>query len=333
MRKFLVLYCVLFLLMSCSSQRVSVKHIENKANDEVIATGLHFLYGGGYRLVKNDDGFAVETFRGINPDLEWNELYKNDDFVIYFESENNNDGFETGRTYYLEIDDQKIDILQFDFPGHGIEHNYELPHVYVLNERVYFTHVEDNNLIIQEIKNNKLINYESYLIDDQDYELEFLLKKENEKFLFYTSDETVRYVVDEGIYEFSKNDWVVILDDYFLYSSYIDNQLQGSYLLSRNDGNIRQLNKEINALKLDQCTNPMHVKGNQFLFEEIIDGKIFYAHAEVEDNVIQIVRLPLEHNGDESSNGRYSFFSDKEIIISPINPEEGTFSYHVITIK
>ena len=77
----------------------------------------------------------------------------------------------------------------------------------------------------------------------------------------------------------------------------------------------------------------MHVKGNQFLFEEIIDGKIFYVHAEVEDNVIQIVRLPLEHNGDESSNGRYSFFSDKEIIISPINPEEGTFSYHVITIK
>jgi len=332
MHKFVLLFC-LFLLLGCSNDRVLVKHIDSKATDEIIASGLHFLYGGGYRLVKNEEGFAVETVEGLNPDLEWNELYTNSEFTIYYEPVIDNNDREVSRIYYYKSDEKKEKFFEFEILEFNDMRNYSYPHVYELSGQVYFTHVEDNKLKIQEIKNGELIDYEDYLIHDKEFYLEFLLIKKNEKFLFYTSDKLVKYVVDEGCYEFSKDDWVIILDDYIVYSTFLDDQLQGSYLITRQDGKVRQLDKSINVLKIDECTNPMHIDENRFLFEEINEGKLFYAYAEVDENQIQISRLPLNHNGLESMHGWYSFFSDTEIVICPTNPKDGTFSYHVITLE
>ena len=63
MRKYFLLLC-LFLMCGCASNKIQVERVEDGYHLEQIASDLPMLYGGGYRYVKTEDGFEVESIRG-----------------------------------------------------------------------------------------------------------------------------------------------------------------------------------------------------------------------------------------------------------------------------
>ena len=53
-------------MCGCASNKIQVERVEDGYHLEEIASDLPMLYGGGYRYVKTEDGFEVESIPNKN---------------------------------------------------------------------------------------------------------------------------------------------------------------------------------------------------------------------------------------------------------------------------
>ena len=326
----------MILLVACSSNEfVNVKRINNKMKYQLVADNLHILYGGGYRLVKKNNKYVVETFGGLGNDLEPNELYKNDEFTIMYESELDDEHFENKRTYYYVTKDEKIKIYSCEGFKIGNLPSFNYPKSFELDGIVYFVYCEQNDLIINEVKDKELIEFKKMPIIDNEYQLEYYLYDSQHMFVY--KGENTKYIIDDEEYIFNNSDHVVILKNYIFYTTYSNNEPLKSYLINRKNQEVKELSNVIDfdINEYGGVASLNNIAENRFMFVENDDDMKYYSYAEVTDSKILIQRLPLEYPKEFLGSTPWSYYSilnETDMVITRQN-KDGTFGYHVYMLK
>lgn len=323
MRKLFAFLC-LFLICGCANHEIQVERIEEGYHLETIASGLPKLYGGGYRYVKKEDGFEIETIAGCGTD----GLYNKDNISIQIKenSENTRD--------YIYDDGTKTTLL-FRGKGEGPAYNIYPPYpgAFKNDNTIYFFYYDKENLIVNEVIDGVLENPKYYPLIDGEYTYNGFAYSDYDYYAIYKSDKNTKYVCKEREYIFDNTDRAILVTDYIFYSTFELAKPTGTYIINRKTNGKIQLNEEIDLI-LDPLYKHYHnaynnkIKGNSIVFMESVNGQSTYAYGQFVENTFKIVRLPFTYNETDNIG-----FYDENTILMTKDDENYDLDFSVITIK
>lgn len=327
MRKFFLLLC-LFLMCGCASNKIQVERVEDGYHLEQIASDLPMLYGGGYRYVKTEDGFEVESIRGDGSNLNLFELYKKNNIVIRFKENS-----DYTRDYIY--DDGTKTILLFSGKGEGPEYNIYPPYpgVFENDNIIYFFYYDENNLTVNEVIDGELKNPKYYPLVDGEYTYDGFAYNSYEHYPVYRSKDHTKYICEEREYIFDSSDRVIFMNDYIFYSTFELAKPTGTYILNRKTNEKVQLNENIDLI-LDPLYKDLpniynsKINGNSILFMESVDNQSYYTYGQFVDNTFKMVRIPYVYRETDSIS-----LYDENTILFIKDDENHDLDFFAITIK
>ena len=239
MKKIIILCSLILMLFGCTSnETIKVKRVNNKTKYQLVEDNLQMLYGGGYKLVKKDDKYVLETFGGYVEETELSEIYEKRGFTITTEYEIDENYFEKKRIYYYETDDEKIEI--YSCPGFtvGNETLYKYPNVFALYGIAYFSYFENNYIVVNEVKDKEIVEIFKMPVMDNEYELESYIHEHEHMFVYKGNN--IKYIIGDEEYIFNNSDRVIVLKDYIFYTSYDNEKATKSYLINRKNKEVKE---------------------------------------------------------------------------------------------
>ncbi|MBR5795200.1 MAG: hypothetical protein IKY26_03590 [Erysipelotrichaceae bacterium] len=328
MRKCICLLCILLLCSCGANHKIPVKRIEEGYTIQTIE--YPNTYGRSYQLLEKDGVYSVEYFTGSG--FVGNEIFKTDDFTICEDAEYDSFGNMTNGTYtYVSAD--KTTVL---YSGKGVPNDVIIspggPKVFEMDECVYFAFYTDDELVMNEIVDGKLIEIGRYPLIDYEYDFVGYVNNNYEVYYLYRSKENYKLICDEKTYVFNDTDRVIVLKDYIMYSTVDVIETTGTYILNRQTGETKTLDTNIYLL-LDPAylNSPTFFYGNKkdnaFIFMEKDGIQSRYVYGVCEDNEFKMYPLPITYS-ELSYSSIY-----KENVLCLMVDDNGMLDFNVITIN
>ena len=291
--KHLLSIIMILCLVACSSNKIKVNFVDEGIEKVHIDT-MPMTFGVPYHIeeCESESGYCViqdlssQNYPSIDRSIYGEVLVQNSNyFISRFENQYQNDEGYFVSEYSYSYSDYKNRIF-FHVSNDSLDNEKVLYDK--INEKAYFYYVENNEVILNVIKDGNLIELERKNIKFDETAFSSIELHNDKIYYIYQSDSKFVYILDETTYEFGKYDEIVLLDDYIFVSVNNKSKMVSTYII------------DLSTSEKIECNQVLDVKSvysinNQFLYKQATA----YHLIKVDSNEIKSYDLNISCSQDD----------------------------------